>query len=62
MIVITPPKGIKIAYQDICYASPKHYVVITFWLLFRWRKFNRYTQRIKDGMSWFSAYNDTLKH
>jgi hypothetical protein len=59
MITIDTDK-IKRAYGAISYAEPKHYIVITFWFIFRWRKFNWYAQRITDGMGWRSAYYDTL--
>lgn len=62
MIVIRPPKGVRRAYTAIRYGRPKHYVVITFWLLLNWRKFNRYSQRLVDGMGWLSAYKDAWKY
>jgi hypothetical protein len=53
--------NIKRAYSVVRYPGGiEHYIVITFWMLFRWRKFSHYVQRLNDGMGWRSAYYDTL--
>ncbi len=54
---------IKSAYSAIRYPRTQLvYIVLTFWLLFRWDKFNYYHKRLTEGMGWRSAYCAAIAH
>lgn len=54
-------KTVREAYQALTYGEPIHYIVLTFWLFFRWRKFKMYMGKLEIGMGWRSAFNDTWR-
>lgn len=55
-------KEIRSALGAVKFGSWFNYTVIVLWYLLNWRKFRKYAEKLKAGMSWRFAYETAWKY
>lgn len=53
---------IEQGFKAVRQGRPKHYIVLVFWLIFRWSKFKIYLDKLSAGMNWKAAYREAAKY